>query len=64
MNESDFEGSLVLEKLARLGLVDDFMAAVDSDNAEKAAELMRSADIDEETIELTLKKMADPFDDH
>lgn len=64
MNEENFEGSLVLEKLARLGLVDDFMAAVDSEDPERAAELMREAGVDEETITVTLEKMADPFDDH
>lgn len=30
MNESDFEGTLVLERLATIGGVDDFFDAVDS----------------------------------
>lgn len=64
MDESDFEGTLVLEKLARIDAVDKFMAAVDSDDSQKAAELMRTADLDEDTIAIVLKKMADPYDEH
>lgn len=64
MDESDFEGTLVLEKLARIDAVDEFMAAVDSDNFDKATELMKNAGLDEETIAITLKKMADPYDEH
>ena len=64
MNESDFEGTLVLEKLARLDQVDEFMDAVDSDDVKRAAALMKSASIDAETIALVLKKMADPADRH
>ena len=64
MDESEFEGTLVLEKLARIGQVDEFMAAVDSEDVEKATELMKSAGIDDETIAIVLKKMADPYDEH
>ena len=64
MDESDFEGTLVLEKLARIDAVDKFMAAVDSDDSQEAAELMRTADLDEDTIAIVLKKMADPYDEH
>jgi len=64
MNEKDFEGSIVLEKLARIDSVDAFMAAVDSDDHEKAVGLMRSANIDEDTIKIVLKKMSDPYDEH
>lgn len=64
MDESDFEGTLVLEKLARIDAVDKFMAAVDSDDSQKAAELIRTADLDEDTIAIVLKKMADPYDEH
>jgi hypothetical protein len=63
MNEGDFEGSIVLEKLARIDSVDSFMAAVDSDDYEKAAELMKDANIDSDTIKTVLKKMADPYDE-
>ena len=64
MNESDFEGTLVLEKLARIDKVDDFFEAIDSDDPKRAAALMREANIDAETIAIVLKKMADPYDEH
>ena len=59
MNEEDFEGTLVLEKLALIDKVDDFFEAVDSDDFQKAAALMKSANIDSATIAIVLKKMAD-----
>ena len=64
MDERDFEGTLVLEKLARIDKVDEFMEAIDSEDLEKAAELMRSADIDEQTIRIVLRKMGDGDDEH
>ena len=64
MDEIDFEGTLVLERLARIDKVDEFMDAVDSDDFKRAAALMKSASIDAETIALVLKKMADPDDLH
>ena len=57
MDEQDFEGTLVLEKLAGIGKVDDFYEAIDADNFNKAATLMRQARIDADTIALILKKM-------
>ncbi len=57
MNESDFEGTLVLEKLAEIGKVDDFFEAVDSDDFGKATALMKRARVDSETIAVVLKKM-------
>lgn len=57
MSEDTFEGSLVLEMLAEHGLLDDFYEAVDSDNIPRAIFLMRKAQIDEETIEITAQKM-------
>jgi hypothetical protein len=64
MNESDFEGTLVLEKLARIDKLEEFMSAADSGDFKSAGSLMRAADIDEETIAVVLKKMADPYDEH
>ena len=64
MDERDFEGTLVLEQLARVDKVDEFMAAVDSENFDRAAALMRSAGIDAATIAIVLKKMSDPDDEH
>ena len=64
MDEKDFEGSIVLEMLARIDKVDDFFEAVDCDDLKKAAALMKAANIDTQTIEVVLKKMADPNDEH
>lgn len=59
MDESDFEGTLVLEKLAEIGKVDDFFEAVDSDDFKKAISLMKKANIDEDTIAIVVRKMSD-----
>lgn len=59
MNENDFEGTLVLEKLAEIGKVEDFFEAVDSDDFESAKSLMKKANVDLKTIALVLKKMED-----
>ena len=64
MDESDFEGTLVLEKLAEIGRVDDFFDAIDSDDFAKAKSLMIAADLDPETILIVLKKMSDADGDH
>ncbi len=64
MNESDFEGTLVLEKLARIDKVEEFFDAVDSEDFTAAKSLMKEAGIDAETITMVLKKMADPYDEH
>lgn len=58
MNDQDFEGTLVLEKLAGIGKVDDFYDAIDADDFARAATLMRRAGIDQETIDIVLQKMA------
>ena len=57
MIEQTFEGTLVLEKLAQIGKVDEFYEAIDSDDFQKAKSLMKIARIDLETIEIVLKKM-------
>ncbi len=59
MDESDFEGTLVLEKIVAIGKIDDFYEAIDSDDFEKVRRLMRTAGIDGETIQIVLKKMSD-----
>jgi len=64
VNEHDFEGTIVLEQLARIDGVDEFMAAADAQDFDKATALMREANIDEEAIAIVLKKMADPYDEH
>lgn len=57
MDESDFEGTVVLERLASIGKVEEFFEAIDSDNAQRAAALMKRAQIDAPTIAVVLKKM-------
>ena len=47
MLEDNNEGSIVLEILAELGLLDEFYEAIDSDDISAAISLMRSAQIDE-----------------
>jgi hypothetical protein len=64
MDEQDFEGTLVLEKLAVIDKVDAFFEAIDSDDLQKAASLMRKADVDPETIAIVLKKMAEADGQH
>ena len=64
MEESDFEGTLVLEKLAEIGKVEAFFEAIDSDDFDRARALMKRAGIDAETMALVLKKMGDADGEH
>lgn len=64
MEENDFEGTLVLEKLAAIGEVDAFFEAVDADDVRAATALMRRAQVDAETIAIVLRKMADADGEH
>lgn len=64
MTESDFEGTLVLEKLAEIGQIDSFFEAIDSDDFDRAAKLMQRAQVDRETIAIVLKKMKEAGGDH
>lgn len=64
MKDEDFEGTVVLEKLAEIDAVEDFFEAVDSDNFAKARQLMRQAGVDPETISIVLDKMANADTNH
>jgi hypothetical protein len=64
MDESDFEGTLVLEQLAEIGRVEDFFDAIDSDDVQRAASLMKRAKIDRSTIATVIKKMEDGDGEH
>jgi iron uptake system EfeUOB component EfeO/EfeM len=64
VNESDFEGTLVLEKLAVIEKVDEFFEAIDSDDFETAKRLMKAARVDVATIEIVLRKMAESDGNH
>ncbi len=57
MDELDFEGTLILERLSEINKLDAFYEAIDSDDFSKVASLMRLAKIDSETISMVLKKM-------
>ena len=64
VDENDFEGSVVLEKLASVDKLDEFWEAIDSDDFKTAASLMKRAGIDALTISIVLKKMADADGQH
>lgn len=64
MEEKDFEGTLVLEKVAEIGQRDAFFDALDSDDFRKATSLMRRAGVDEETIQIVLRRMEDADGEH
>jgi hypothetical protein len=64
MDERDFEGTLVLEKLAEIGKIDAFFEAIDSDDFDRAKSLMKRANVDSETIAIVLKKMNQADGEH
>ncbi len=64
MDENDFEGTLVLEKLAQIGKVEEFFDIVDSDDFEGATRLMEMAQIDSQTQAIVLKKMREADGEH
>ena len=64
MDESDFEGTLVLEKLAEIDKLDEFFEAIDSDDFKTASRLMKLAKVDSETIAIVLKKMNESDGNH
>lgn len=57
MNTDDFEGTLVLEKLAEVGKVEEFFDAIDSDDFSTAISLMKLARIDQKTISIVIEQM-------
>lgn len=59
MDESEFEGTLVLEKISAIGKLDEFFAAMDADDFKTAVQLMKRASVDSKTIQLVLQKMND-----
>ncbi len=64
MEEEDFEGTLVLEKLAAIGEVESFFDAIDSDDFQMAKLLMKKAGVDLPTIEIVLRKMEEADGEH
>ena len=64
MDEKDFEGTLVLERLASIGRIDEFFEAIDSDDVQRAVALMRKATIDPSTIAIVVRKMEEADGKH
>jgi hypothetical protein len=64
MDDTDFEGTLVLEQLAAIGKVEDFFDAIDSDDVGRAAALMKRAKVDAATIAIVVRKIQDGDDHH
>jgi hypothetical protein len=63
-DESEFEGTLVLEQLAEIGKVEEFFDAIDADDVRRAIQLMRSADVDALTIATVVRKMEESDGEH
>ena len=61
---ANFEGTLVLEKLAAIDKVDEFLDAVDSDDLGRAKRLMKAAHVDAATIATVLHKIESGDSDH
>lgn len=64
MDESDFEGTLVLEQLAEVGKVEEFFDAIDADDVERATRLMKRANVDATTIATVIRKMEEADGSH
>ena len=64
MDESDFEGTIVLEQLAAIGRVEEFFDAIDADDIDRAKMLMKKAQIDAPTIAIVVKKMEQSDGEH
>jgi hypothetical protein len=64
MDETDFEGTLVLERLASIGKLEDFFDAVDADDARRATLLMKRANVDAGTIATVVRKMEESDGNH
>lgn len=60
--KNEFDGTLILERLAQMGKLDEFYEAVDSDHFEKLERLMRKMGYDSETIQLMMDKIANGLD--
>ncbi len=64
MDDTDFEGTLVLEQLAAIGKVEDFFDAVDSDDVERATALMKRAEVHAATIAKVIRMMEEADGQH
>jgi len=62
--EEEFEGSLILEKLAQIDCVDEFFVAIDSDDFDRVKRLLSDAQVDDADIAIVLKKMSESDGKH
>lgn len=63
MDENDFEGSLVLERLAGIGKIEEFFDAVDKVDFARLKSLMQEAGCDREMISVVLKMIVSEGDE-
>jgi hypothetical protein len=64
MEQEDFEGTLVLERLAEIGRVEEFFEAIDADDVRRAVSLMKRAKVDEATIAIVVRKIEQSDGEH
>lgn len=64
MDDTDFEGTLVLEQLAAIGKVEDFFDAIDADDVARATSLMKRARVDAATIAIVIRKIEEGDAEH
>jgi hypothetical protein len=64
MDETDFEGTLVLEQLAAVGTVEEFFEAIDADDVGRAVVLMKNAEVDAATIATVVRKIEESDGEH
>jgi len=64
MDDSDFEGTLVLEQLAAIGKVEEFFDAIDEDDVQRATALMRRAKVDPATMAVVIRKIEEGDAEH
>lgn len=64
MSDVEFEGTLVLERLAEIGKVDDFLEAIDADDVERATALMKRAGLDAATVATVVRKLEEGDAEH
>lgn len=64
MDDSDFDGTVVLEQLAAVGTLEDFFEAIDADDVVRAAALMKNAGVGASTIATVLRKMEESDGEH
>jgi hypothetical protein len=64
MDDTDFEGTLVLEQLAAIGKVEEFFDAIDSDDVQRATALMKRANVDASTIAMVIEKFEEGDAEH